>query len=66
MRTVLGIVKAVEVTGRRQVERVKLGATESSSSSSESDSISYHGSSSSSVRSLATDSLESGGEESSD
>jgi hypothetical protein len=41
LRAVLGIVKAVEVTGGGRIGRVKLGATKSSSLSSESDGILY-------------------------
>jgi hypothetical protein len=59
---ILGIVKAVEVArGRRG--SVKLGAIESSSSSSESEGILYQASSSSSVDSSESEEL---GEESSD
>ena len=61
-----GIIKAVEVLGGGRRGSVKLGAIESSSSSSESDGKLYQASSSSSVASLYSDSSESGGEESSD
>jgi hypothetical protein len=64
LRAILGIVKAMEVTGRGRIGRVKLGIIKLSSLSSKLDGILYHGSSSS-VRSLATNSLELGGEESS-
>jgi hypothetical protein len=66
LRAVLGIVKAVEVTSGGRIRRVKLSVTELSSLSSKLDGILYQGSSLSLVRSLATDSLELGGEESSD
>jgi hypothetical protein len=60
-----GIIKAVEVLGGGQRGSVKLGTIESLSSSSESDSKLYQASSLSSIASLYSDLLESGGEESS-
>ena len=62
LRTILGIVKAVEVARGGRRGRVKLGAIESSSSSSESEGILYQASYSSD----SSESEESGGEESSD
>jgi hypothetical protein len=67
LRTISGIVKAVEVA--IEEGRVRLGAIELSSSSSESDGKLYQASSLSSVATLQADSSESeesGGEESSD
>jgi hypothetical protein len=69
LRTILGIVKAVEVAREGRRGRVKPGVIESSSSSSESEDILYQVSSSSLVAMLRADSSESeesGGEESSD
>jgi hypothetical protein len=69
LHTISGIVKAVDVEAGGRIGKTKLSATESSSSSSESDGKLYQASSLSSVDSVYTDSSESeesGGEESSD
>jgi hypothetical protein len=69
LRAILGIVKAMEVAMEGRRGRVRLGAIELSSLSSESDSKLYQASSSSSVAMLQADLSESeelGGEESSD
>jgi hypothetical protein len=69
LRTISGIVKAVEVAVEGRRGRVRLGIIELSSLSSESDSKLYQISSSSLVAMLQADSSESeesGGEESSD
>jgi hypothetical protein len=69
LRAISGIVKAVEVAMEEQRGRVRLGAIELSSLSSESDSKLYQASSLSLVAILQanlSESEESGGEESSD
>jgi len=67
LRTISGIIKAIEVAIRGRRGRVRLGAIGSSSSSSESEGILYQASSLSLVASSdSSESEELGGEESSD